>query len=181
MNTLIDHIDENIQSFQTDTGVPFDQSIGADQHGSAGHFTGQGIAITAGMSADEVFLELAAVFLGNGNTAKGTEPGCHPVNNSFIIYDIIDKGTGSLDAVNSVRIDLDLGVVAADSHQFFEGKVISGQDYFFNVLYIFQQHCSSSSLQDKHMVYGMYGSSITKERISKGIGCLFAGKGQPAR
>ena len=79
------------------------------------------------------------------------------------------------------NIDLDLGVVAADSHQFFEGKVISGQDYFFNVLYIFQQHCSSSSLQDKHMVYGMYGSSITKERISKGIGCLFAGKGQPAR
>ena len=58
------------------------------------------------MSADEVFLELAAVFLGNGNTAKGTEPGCHPVNNSFIIYDIIDKGTGSLDAVNSVRICL---------------------------------------------------------------------------
>ena len=138
MDPFIDHIHQGLQGGQPDAGIAFHQGVGPDGHGSPGHFPAERFAIAAGMGTDQVFLELGTVFFGDVDPAQGAEPGGNPVNHTVTVDDIIDKSPGGLDPVHSIRIEAQLGIVAADGDQLFQSQIIPVQYDFFNGFYIFQ-------------------------------------------
>src|SRR5450432_3748624 len=100
MDLDVEHCAESVDDVWADSAESFGEGVGAEDHDGAGFGLAKGIADTAGVGADEIYLELRDLFCRDADGSEFAEAGVDAVGGGSGGDEFFDDGTGGVHALD---------------------------------------------------------------------------------
>ena len=132
--------------------MPPGQVLDAQRHNRPHRLFIQTGADAGSVAAQDVFLQPAGVFFGNGDIAQRSEPGGHPVDGLLLPNPAVDQFAGISYALGGSGGQLHFGALPGDGHQLLQRQTVYPEHYLF--------HLQTSAIYGYHISSGQYPIAI---------------------